>query len=151
MKSVRQQKILEIIEKYDIATQDELLLKLEEAGILATQTTISRDIRQLGILKGATDGGSYKYVTSRPRKSAVSFDTVKNTITDSVLSIENAQNIVVVKTTPGMANAVAIKIDSFDHPHIVGSVAGDDTLLLVMTDNETSLQVVSILKKAFEI
>jgi transcriptional regulator of arginine metabolism len=76
---------------------------------------------------------------------------MKNAISDSVLSVESAQNLVVVKTTPGMANAVAVGIDALDHPHVVGSVAGDDTLLLVMKDNESSLLVENILKTAFEL
>jgi len=151
MKSVRQQKILEIIEKYDISTQEELIEKLEEEGIFATQTTISRDIRQLNLIKGVSQSGIYKYIAPKARKTNAPGTVMKSSITDSVISVETAQNLVVVKTTPGMANAVAVGIDSLDHPHIVGSVAGDDTLLLVMKDNEASLLVENILKKAFEL
>ena len=149
MKGARQEKILEIIEKFNISTQEELIEKLHEAGIFATQTTISRDIRQLGLVKGVGADGAYKYLTPKTRKNEGG--VMKNAISDSVLSVESAQNLVVVKTTPGMANAVAVGIDALDHPHVVGSVAGDDTLLLVMKDNESSLLVENILKTAFEL
>ena len=148
MKGARQEKILEIIEKYDISTQEELISKLDEAGIFATQTTISRDIRQLNLVKGVSPDGTYKYIAPKNRK-VESSGVMKNAISDSVTGVESAQNLVVVKTTPGMANAVAVSIESLDHPHVVGSVAGDDTLLLVMKDNEASLLVEGILKKAF--
>ena len=149
MKGARQEKILEIIEKFNISTQEELIEKLHQTGIFATQTTISRDIRQLGLVKGVGADGAYKYLTPKTRKNEGG--VMKNAISDSVLSVETAQNLVVVKTTPGMANAVAVGIDALDHPHVVGSVAGDDTLLLVMKDNESSLLVESILKTAFEL
>ena len=151
MKSARQQKILEIIEKYDISTQDELITKLLEEGIYATQTTISRDIRQLNLVKGVSAVGTYKYIAPKKIKTETGSGVMRNAISDSVVSVESAQNLVVVKTTPGMANAVAVGIDSLDHPHIVGSVAGDDTLLLVMKDNEASVLVENILKTAFEL
>ncbi len=149
MKGARQEKILEIIEKYDISTQEELIEKLEEAGIFATQTTISRDIRQLNLVKGVSSDGAYKYIAPKTRRNEGG--VMKNAISDSVVSVESAQNLVVVKTTPGMANAVAVGIDSLEHPHIVGCVAGDDTLLLVMKDNEASVIVENILKTAFEL
>lgn len=149
MKGARQEKILEIIEKFNISTQEELIAKLLEAGIFATQTTISRDIRQLNLVKGVSSDGTYKYIAPKVRKNEGG--VMKNAISDSVISVESAQNLVVVKTTPGMANAVAVGIDALDHPHIVGSVAGDDTLLLVMKDNEASLLVENILRKAFEL
>ena len=149
MKGARQEKILEIIEKFNISTQEELIEKLLEAGIFATQTTISRDIRQLGLVKGVSQDGAYKYIAPKAKKGESG--VMKNAISDSVISVECAQNLVVVKTSPGMANAVAVGIDALDHPHIVGSVAGDDTLLLVMKDNESSLIVENILKTAFEL
>ena len=149
MKSIRQEKILEIIEKFNISTQEELIEKLLAEGIFATQTTISRDIRQLNLVKGISQDGTYKYIAPKARKGEVG--VMKNAIADSVVSVECAQNLVVVKTSPGMANAVAVGIDALDHPHIVGSVAGDDTLLLVMKDNESSAIVENILKTAVEL
>ena len=149
MKGARQEKILEIIEKFNISTQEELIERLNEAGIFATQTTISRDIRQLNLVKGVAEDGAYKYIA--PKSSKKEVGVMKSSISDSVVSVESAQNLVVVKTTPGMANAVAVGLDSLEHPHIVGCVAGDDTLLLVMKDNESARLVETILKKAFEL
>ena len=151
MKSKRQEIILEIISKYDISTQEELITKLLEYGVPSTQTTISRDIRQLNLVKSLSPNGVYRYVSPNAKKTDGAAGTMNSAISDSVLSVESAQNLVVVKTTPGMANAVAVCIDSLDHPYIVGSVAGDDTLLLVMKDNNSALSVVSILKSAFQL
>jgi transcriptional regulator of arginine metabolism len=137
MKSLRQQKILEIIENNDIDTQEALIAKLAEAGYNVTQTTISRDINQLKLVKAVTADGSYKYIV--PDVKRENNKTVMNSaLTDAVIKIEAAKNIVVVKTFPGMANALAVCIDTLEHPHIVGSVAGDDTILLVVKDDETA-------------
>ena len=131
MKNGRQQKILELIEKYDIDTQDTLIKRLSENGYNVTQTTISRDIRQLNLVKGVTAKGSYKYIVPTAAVKDNSVPILNSAITDSVMKIEAAGNIVVVKTFPGMANALAVCIDSLHHDDIVGSVAGDDTILLV--------------------
>ena len=139
MKGARQEKILEIIEKFNISTQEELIEKLYEAGIFATQTTISRDIRQLGLVKGVGADGAYKYLTPKTRKNEGG--VMKNAISDSVLSVESAQNLVVVKTTPGMANAVAVGIDSMNFQQILGCVAGDDTIMVVTRDEESAKDI----------
>lgn len=151
MKTQRQQKILEIIEKYDVATQEELISILGKEGFLATQTTISRDIRQLKLVKSMSADGVYKYTAPKSRRIEGTPSAMNSAISDAVISVENAQNLVVVKTTPGMANAVAVCIDSLDHPHVVGTIAGDDTLLLVMKDSEASVIVEEILKTAFSL
>ncbi len=150
MKNQRQQKILEIIDKYDISTQEELITKLEEFGFSVTQTTVSRDIRQLKLIKGLSVSGVYKYILPGSKKTDGKTPILNATISGSVVSVESAQNIVVVKTTPGMANAVAICIESLELPHIVGSVAGDDTLLLVMKDSSAAEEVEYRLKTTFE-
>lgn len=151
MKNSRHKKILELIEKYDIDTQERLISKLREVGFDVTQTTISRDIKQLNLVKGITDMGTYKYIIP----SAVKEDRTPvptSAITESVVSVEAAQNIVVVKTFPGMANAVAVCIDSLKHERIIGSVAGDDTILLVVKDNDAAYhlegELTSVFKKA---
>lgn len=131
MKNARQRKILELIEQYDIDTQETLIQRLSEAGIETTQTTISRDIRQLQLAKGITEKGTYKYVLPELRKSG-SGPVLNSAITDSILRIETAENIIVVKTFAGMANAIAVCIESLEFPEIVGCVAGDDTVLLVI-------------------
>ena len=148
MKNVRQKKIIELIEKYDIDTQETLIERLAEVGIAVTQTTVSRDIRELKLVKGMTGKGTYKYVVpsvSRENNAPV----LNSALTDAVTKIEAAKNIVVVKTFPGMANALAVCVDTLEHPHIVGSVAGDDTILLVIKDDETAKMVEEKLKTVF--
>ena len=148
MKNARQQKILEIIEKYDIDTQEALIIKLKEAGYIVTQTTISRDINQLKLVKAVTAGGSYKYIV--PDVKRENNKTVMNSaLTEAVIKIQAAKNIVVVKTLSGMANAIAVCVDSINHDDIVGSVAGDDTILLVIKDDETAKMLEEKLKSVF--
>ena len=149
MKNARQQKILELIEKYDIDTQDTLIKKLSENGYNVTQTTISRDIKQLNLVKGVTSKGSYKYIVPTAAVKENNVPILNSAITDSVIKIEAAENIVVVKTFPGMANALAVCIDSLHHDDIVGSVAGDDTILLVVKNSSLAIELESELKDTF--
>ncbi len=150
MKNVRQQKILELIDTYDIDTQEAMIDRLREAGINATQTTISRDIRELKLVKGMTGKGEYKYI--RPgAKRETNIPVLNSALTESVVRIEAAGNIVVVKTFPGMANALAVCVDSLEKLHIVGSVAGDDTILLVVRSEEVAHEVAKELKEAFSV
>ena len=148
MKNLRHKKILELIEEYDIDTQETLIEKLFEVGINVTQTTISRDIRELKLVKGMTGRGTYKYIVPGVKKEN-NTPVLNSALTDAVIKIEAAKNIVVVKTFPGMANALGVCIDTLEHPHIVGSVAGDDTVLLVVRDDETAEMVEEKLKKVF--
>ncbi|MBQ8321909.1 MAG: arginine repressor [Clostridia bacterium] len=148
MKNARQQKILELIEKYDIDTQETLINRLKENGYNVTQTTISRDIRQLNLVKGVSSKGEYKYVAPGARRTD-SIPVLSSAITDSVIKIAAAGNIVVVRTFSGMANALAVCVDSLHHDDIVGSVAGDDTILLVVNDNESATNLASELRAAF--
>jgi len=148
MKNARQNKILEIIEKNEISTQEALIAKLAEFGFDATQTTISRDIRQLKLVKGPTGRGTYKYVAPAQRRD-VPAPAHNSALTDAVIRIEAAQNIVVIKTHSGMANAIAVCVDSLDVGDIVGSVAGDDTILIVMKSAEKALDTEARLKEVF--
>ncbi len=148
MKNARQQKILELIEKYDIDTQETLISKLSEIGYKVTQTTVSRDIRQLNLVKGVTAMGTYKYVAPSIGKTN-NIPVPNSAITDSVVKITPAGNIVVIKTFSGMANAIAVCVDSLRHDDIVGSVAGDDTILLVVNDNEAALALAEELLVTF--
>ena len=150
MKNARQQKILELIDKYDIDTQEAMIEKLREAGINATQTTISRDIRELKLVKGMTGKGEYKYVLPSVKRDSAT-PVLNSLLTDSVTNIEAAGNIVVVKTYPGMANALAVCVDSLEKPHIVGSVAGDDTILLVVRSEDVAKEVAKELKEVFSL
>ena len=135
MKNSRQQMILELIRKYDIDTQETLIERLAEVGFSATQTTVSRDIKQLKIVKGMTHKGTYKYIVPEI-KAGGGTPVLNSALTDSVIKIEAAENIVVVKTLPGMANAIGVCIDSLQEDCIVGSVAGDDTMLIVVKTAE---------------
>lgn len=152
MKNARQQKILEIIEKYDIDTQDALIKKLAEEGFIVTQTTASRDIRQLNLIKSITSNGTYKYAAPGFGRHAESKAPVLNSaITDSVIRVEAAGHIVVVRTFSGMANAIAVCCDSLNRDDIVGSVAGDDTILLVVKTSEGALRLQKELREMFGI
>ena len=133
MKRNRQEKLLELIARYEIETQDELIEKLRENGYNATQATISRDIRELQIAKMTTGRGTYRYVLPKHAEPApaVSFSAA---LIDSIISSESAQNIVVLKTYPGMASTVAAGIDRMQANQILGCVAGDDTILIVTQD-----------------
>ena len=148
MKNARQRKILELIEQYDIDTQDTLIQRLSEAGIETTQTTISRDIRQLQLAKGITARGTYKYVLPELKKNGPA-PVLNSAITDSILKIETAENIIVIKTLAGMANPIAVCTDSLEYPEIVGCVAGDDTLLLVIKTTVQAPLVEEKLRKIF--
>lgn len=136
MKYERQQKILEIIGKHNIETQEELIERLREAGFSVTQATVSRDIRELKILKGTTSSGGYKYIVAG--KAEASMPRINTALTDSILSVDYAGNLLVVKTYAGMAQAVATCIDSLDTADIIGCVAGDDAILVVVKTNEAA-------------
>ena len=148
MKNARQNKILELIDEYEISTQEALIQKLAEHGFDSTQTTISRDIRQLRLIKGPTGRGTYKYVAPEVRKGNDA-PGHNSALTDAVLKIEAAQNLIVIKTMAGMANAIAVCVDSLHIKDIIGSVAGDDTILLVFKTNEKADAVETELKGVF--
>lgn len=148
MKKGRQKKILELIEKYEIETQDELMEFLEEEGYPVTQATVSRDIRDLDLVKIAVQGGSYKYVVAGiPRKTSTGFTSLSHAMTDTIHSVICAQNIVVLKTSAGMAQAIAIAIDRLTDSDILGCVAGDDTILVVTYDSAKAVEVAGRLKR----
>ena len=127
-----------------------MIEKLKEAGINATQTTISRDIRELKLIKGISPSGVYRYVLPTVKREN-NAPILNSALTESVTRIEAAGNIVVVKTYPGMAHALAVCVDSLEKPHIIGSVAGDDTILLVVRTAEIANDVCRELKEAFEV
>jgi len=130
MKYNRHAKILEIIEKYVIETQEELAEKLKEQGMDVTQATVSRDIKELRLVKVQTDDGRYRYAPLAQSENVIS-NKLLTVLTESLVSIDYANNIVVVKTLPGMAQAAASAIDSMKWTEIVGTIAGDDTIMIV--------------------
>ncbi|MBQ7377242.1 MAG: arginine repressor [Clostridia bacterium] len=133
MKGTRQEKILQLIQKYPIQTQDELQKYLLSEGITATQATISRDIRELKLYKGMTATGEYKYILPTETKEAT-IPKFSSAITDSIVKVDFAGNLLVIKTYPGMAPAVGSCVDSLSISGILGSVAGDDAVLVVVRD-----------------
>ena len=148
MKNARQMMILEIIEKYEIGTQEALIQKLREHGIDATQTTVSRDIRQLKLIKGPTGMGTYKYVAPEARATS-NAPGHNSALADAVIKIDVAQNIVVVKTHSGLANAIGVCIDTMNLAGIVGSVAGDDTVIIIVRDSDAAARVRDALSEIF--
>ncbi|GAB6931877.1 transcriptional regulator AhrC/ArgR [Calditerricola satsumensis] len=134
-KAQRHIKIREIISQYDIETQDELVDKLREAGFHVTQATVSRDIKELHLVKVPTPDGRYKYslpvdLRTNPQQK------LKRMLVDSFVSIDHAENLIVLKTLPGNAHAVAVLIDNLDWPEIMGTLAGDDTILIICKEKE---------------
>ena len=145
MKEQRQAAILEIIEKHDIETQDELAERLLEAGFPTTQATISRDIREMKLTKLALGNGRQKYIVLKQNEFQ-NREKYKRVLRDGVMSMEIAQNIIVVKTVAGMAMAVAAALDGMEIDGVVGCIAGDDTILCVVRTNEMSGQVVASIR-----
>lgn len=138
MKSKRQEEILRIIEEVDVETQDQLLEQLRLRGVTSTQATISRDIKELHLIKELTGYGTYKYVVSE-RKTSLNFAGRLRTIfKEGVTSFDMAQNIVVVKTMPGLASAACAALDGMGIDTMLGSLAGDDTAILVMRSSEAA-------------
>ncbi len=141
----RQQKLLDVIKQYEIETQEELISVLRSAGFNVTQATVSRDINELQLIKiaGITKKYRYAQVTHGKTIDNAKFLTLFKA---AVVSIEAAQNIVVIKTLISNANPVAATVDSLNYPEIVGSVAGDDALLIVTHDAAEAETVVTKLK-----
>ena len=138
MKSQRQAKILEIIANKNIETQEQLLAELQAEGFRGTQATISRDIKELRIVKELTSLGTYRYSTSTSDLGS-SFSARLNTIfRECVISFDYAQNIIVVRTLPGLASAAGSAIDAMNLNTIVGTLAGDDTVMIVMRDTNAA-------------
>ena len=145
MKASRQDAILELVEKYEIETQDDLIERLRQNGFEVTQATVSRDIRELKLTKVLTGHGGYRYILP-PKDSALAGSKLNHALLESIVVIDMAMNIVVIKTHPGRAQAVAAGLDSLHMPEIVGCVAGDDTLINVARDIESAEIVCEKLK-----
>lgn len=132
MKEKRQNLILEIIRTKDIETQEQLLEALAEKGIRCTQATISRDIKELRLIKEQSINGRYVYSTSRQQQNADRHKGLESILREGVISSDWAQNLVVLKTMPALAAAAASTIDGMDWTDMVGTIAGDDTVLVIM-------------------
>ena len=148
MKKNRQMKVLEIISKHDVETQDELIELLKAEEYYVTQATISRDIRELDLIKVSTQRGTYKYtVSSHAENEKKKTSHLGNALVSSLVSIDFAGNVIVVKTVPGMSNAIAIEIERIHMPEMLGCVAGDDTIIMVMRNEDKAMDISARLRE----
>ena len=135
MKALRLAKVMELIEKYEIYTQEDLLLRLREEGIETTQATISRDIKELNLVKGVTEDGKYKYVMTHKKSDSLD-QKYHAVLVESLVSADYAGNTAVVRCHTGMANAACAALDRMGFEGIVGTLAGDDTIFVLMRDEK---------------
>ena len=152
MKSKRQAEILRLIGEQDIETQEQMLEGLRSCGIRATQATISRDIKELNLIKQPAGNGAYRYVVSATaRQSHHNFaGRLRNIFREGVTSFDYAQNIVVVKTMPGLASAAGAALDGMEIEGVVGSLAGDDTVILIMRTTQLAEELCSEMESMLE-
>lgn len=143
MKSKRQEAILEIIEDAAIETQEQLLQALRARGYQSTQATISRDIKELHLVKEQTRDGTYRYAASLHRTAVNLTERLRTIFREAVTSFDLAQNLVVIKTMPGLAPAACSTLDGMHIPGMVGTLAGDDTAILIMRTNEEAREFCS--------
>ncbi len=146
MKSKRHSKIIEIIKSKSIETQEELAEELKKAGFDVTQATVSRDIKNLKLVKKQDNNGKYKYTIIKEEKNEM-VDRLSSILTNTVLNVENVDKMVVVKTLPGSASAAAEAIDSLHLGEIAGTIAGDNTIfIMVRTSEKAEMLVARILE-----
>ena len=146
MKSLRHARIIDLISRYDIETQDELASYLMKEGFDVTQATISRDIRQLKLTKVTTDDGHQKYTLMNEEASGMN-EKYLRVLRDGFVSMEMAQNILVVKTVSGMAMAVAAAIDNMHWSEVAGCIAGDDTIMCAVRSVDETIRVMGKIRK----
>lgn len=146
MKVTRHEKILELIEKKDIETQEDLAEELRKSGIEITQATVSRDIKELKLIKVLGENNKYKYASIIKNDNNLS-NKLTNIFSHSVTSVENVNNFVVVKTLSGSANAAAEAIDSLGFKGIAGTLAGDNTIFIMARTPEQAFEIVARVKK----
>ena len=149
MKTKRQTKMLELIKKHDIETQEELSDYLQKEGYQVTQATVSRDIRELKLTKVAMSNGRQKYAALTEANEDLS-EKYTRVFRDAFVSMDMAQNILVIKTVSGMAMAVAAALDAMDWHEIVGCIAGDDTIMCAVRSVDDTIAVMSRLRKLVE-
>ena len=140
MKGRRQTEILRIIEEVNVETQEQLLAELQKRGITSTQATISRDIKELHLVKELTNGGAYHYVVSERKSAFNAAGRLRTIFKEGVTSFDVARNIIVLNTMPGLASAACSALDGMDIPDMVGSLAGDDTGILIMRTEEAAVE-----------
>ena len=141
MKNKRQTEILQLISAYDIDTQEELRSRLKENGFEATQATVSRDMRELKIIKSSAGNGRYKYIYQPAESNSMLQNRFSTILKEAIKSVDTAMNIVVVNVYTGMGSAAGAAIDSLRLTGVVGSVAGDDTFIIITKTPETAEEV----------
>lgn len=146
VKAKRQEKIIELIEQYDIETQDELTEKLNEAGFHTTQATISRDIREMKLTKLTFPDGKQKYIALDNHDTA-STEKYKRVLKDGIMSIAVSENILVIRTVSGMAMACAAALDHLKLNQILGCIAGDDTIMCVARNKDSAPEAKDAIQK----
>ena len=150
MKIQRHAKIVELINQYDIDTQEELARRLNQAGFRVTQATVSRDIRELRLTKVAVDGGKQKYVVMNTPSSELD-EKYLRILRDGFVSMDMAQNILVIRTVSGMAMAVAAAMDALNWKEIAGCIAGDDTIMCAIRSVDDTLLVMDKIQKILDV
>lgn len=150
MKSKRQEKILELIAEKSIETQEQLLNELAACGFKSTQATVSRDIKELRIIKTLDGLDGYRYVAPRKHEGDHFDARFRVIFRECVTSIDFAQNLVVVKTMPGLGAAAGANIDGLHMPTVIGTLSGDDTTLVIMRDSESAMEFCAEIRKMFD-
>lgn len=140
MKASRQQKILEIIQNNEICTQESLLEKLHEAGFAVTQATVSRDIKRLNLMKRITPEGRYAYTAEQPKQAEPLGGRFRAVFGEAVVSVDYAMNTAVIKCHSGMGNAVCAALDQMEWDSVVGTLAGDDTIFVLLRTEQKAYE-----------
>lgn len=146
MKSNRQTAIIELIEKFEIETQEDMISRLRALGYEVTQATVSRDIRELKLTKVLTSHGTYRYVKNRTNHHEGNIK-LNHAVVDAIVKVDYSANIVVLKTFPGLAMAVASGVDALNLSNVLGCIGGDDTIMIVTRDEETSRKISQNIKE----
>ena len=149
MKPGRQEVIRQIISEKDICTQHELLEALQERGIDSTQATVSRDIRDMHLVKMRSPAGVYRYTVSEQKTKNTINEKLKTIFRECVVSFDIAQNLFIIKTIPGLASAACSALDAMELEGLVGTIAGDDTAFLAMSSNEAAQNLYQEIERLF--
>jgi len=147
VKARRHQRILDIVRSRPIQTQEDLSAELAREGLSVTQATISRDIKELRLIKAPVGDGSYRYTIPIDRNIDDINRRIERVFREAVMSVEDSDNIVVIRTLEGAAQAVGAIVDDLDWPEVVGSLAGDDTIFVVVKPADKALEIMARFNK----
>ena len=146
MKNARQAEILNIVQSTEVETQEQLLSALKAKGFTATQATVSRDIKELRLVKELTGQGKYRYAVSDHGSKIHVADKLQTIFRESIVNVDYAQNLVVIHTMSGLANGAAAALDGMEIDQLIGTLAGDDTVLIIMRDNESAAELATSIR-----